>query len=107
MENPVPDDSERPWPVVDFLLRLREDEARNRVRPLRDYLLEFPEHEDVPASTTTQVKEGLVSWGIDQTNDCLNVRPCLCSIAMRIELEILASKALFVPRHHAMPCSFL
>ncbi len=29
------------WPLVDFLLRLRTDQAEGRLRPLRDYLAEF------------------------------------------------------------------
>jgi len=46
----------RPWPIVDFLLRLRADEAAGRTRPLRDYLAEFPAHEAEVAAEYLQVR---------------------------------------------------
>jgi hypothetical protein len=51
-----PPDDGRPWPLVEFLLRLREDEARGTARPLRDYLAAFPEHEAAVAAEFLQVR---------------------------------------------------
>ena len=34
-----------PWPLVDFLLQLRQDQAAGAIRPLREYLACYPDHE--------------------------------------------------------------
>jgi hypothetical protein len=45
MSEPEPE----PWPLVDFLLQLRQDQAAGVVRSLRDYLACYPDHEDAVA----------------------------------------------------------
>lgn len=50
------DASEPDWPQVDFLLRLRADQAAGVVRPLREYLQAYPEHEAEIAAEYLQVR---------------------------------------------------
>ncbi len=55
---PRPEDPDAPadWPLLEFLARFREDEARGERRALSHYLAGFPEHEEAVAAEFLQVR---------------------------------------------------
>ena len=65
------------------------------------------ERHQVPARAATKIEQGLILVRHDEIDDRPYISLGLGIVTVGIEGEILATKGVFVPGRHAMPCSFL